>query len=254
VKVGWNDLTRALVRTEAGFLTAHGERPFRTFTVPRLRHHGRWRDLEISVVAPLPSDVGPYRPRHRPPPPSVTAEIAALSGIREEPLAAARYWSRLRASVEVSVARRPRGDGEVVRGCVRRIERRYGAVRLPFGSWHGDWVPWNMARHRGRLAVWDWEQRSDDAPRGFDELHFLFQLPFAWRRRPLPETVIEWRRRSPAVLEAVRVPPDARPAVMASYLLELFVRYAGAEQVGAGRHPRFFPEILRVLDREPRSA
>jgi hypothetical protein len=253
VKVGWNGPTRAAVRTEARFLEAHGDERFRNVALPRLRHHGRWRDLEISVMVPLPPEVRPYRPRRRPPPPAVTDEIAALPGLRHEPLAAASFWRRLRVLVERGVADRPAAHADVLRACADRIERRHGDVRLTFGSWHGDWVPWNMARDGNRLVVWDWEQRSDDAPRGFDELHFLFQIPFAWRQRTLGEALSEWRARGPGALEAVGVPRSGRPAVMAAYLLELFVRYDAAERAGAGRHPRFFPDIFRALGAEPRS-
>lgn len=45
---------------------------------------------------------------------------------------------------------------------------------LTFGSWHGDFTPWNMAsvRRDGKISVWDWEQFQTGVPLGMDEIHF----------------------------------------------------------------------------------
>lgn len=251
VKLGWNEFTQGLVRTEAAFL--QGAPTFETLRVPRLIHHERWRGLEISVAAPLPADVRRFRPPSRIPPPATTWEIARMGGIREASLGASAYWHGLRGSTLSMVTEGADRMAEVVSRCMDRIEDRYGDTFLTFGRWHGDWVPWNLAWHEDRLVAWDWEHTGRDVPLGFDIVHFLFQLPFARQRKPLRESIGQWRRRTPAALSTLGVPAVAQPAVLSTYLLQMFARYRGAQLAGAGVNPRFFPDILDVLAREAKA-
>ena len=54
-----------------------------------------------------------------------------------------------------------------------RLERQ--PATLDFGRMHGDWIPDNLGRSAAGWSVWDWEHSSDDAPVGFDLLHWRFQ-------------------------------------------------------------------------------
>jgi hypothetical protein len=246
VKVGWNPLTRDLVRTEAEFLRARGERPFRTIVVPRLLHRGGWRDLEISITAPLPSGILRMSPSAGLPPLGATREIAQAAGLTEAPLTASSYWSRLRRSLADIVPDDP-DLTRPLRRLLQRVEDRYADTRLAFGSWHGDWTPWNVARYGGRIVAWDWEQTGHDVPLGFDVLHYLFQVPFAGRQTGLREAVAHCRRRSAAPLRALGVPTRDQPALLSVYILELFRRYYGAQLAGAGVNRRFYPAVLDLM-------
>src|SRR3546814_14132557 len=46
---------------------------------------------------------------------------------------------------------------------------------VPQGVAHGDWGPWNLAVAAGELVVWDWEHAIDQAPLGFDLVHWAYQ-------------------------------------------------------------------------------
>jgi hypothetical protein len=246
VKVGWNSVTRRLVRAEADFLQAQRGRPFRTIVVPALLHRGNWRDLEISVASPLPAAIRRLPDPTRLPPLEATREIAEATGLVESPLAHSSYWHGLRRSLEAMLP----ADVEVarpIREHLRRVEERYGDTTLMFGGWHGDWTPWNIARLHGRIVVWDWEQAGRDVPLGFDVLHYLFQLPFAGRQSGLRDAVEIARRRSAVPLSAIGVPAGAHLPLLSAYLLELFVRYYGAQLAGAGVNHRFYPAILDLL-------
>jgi hypothetical protein len=246
VKVGWNSVTRRLVRTEADFLQAQGNHPFRTIIVPALLHRGRWRDMEISVASPLPSGIRRVRATATLPSLEATREIAEATGLVEAPLARSSYWYRLRRSLEALLAEDPEIAGPVWEH-LQRVEERYGDTKLTFGGWHGDWTPWNVARLRGRVVAWDWEQADRDVPLGFDVIHYLFQLPFAGEQSSLRKAVEVSRRRSAAPLRALAVPTSAQLPILSAYLLELFLRYYGAQLAGAGVNARFFPAILEVL-------
>jgi hypothetical protein len=45
----------------------------------------------------------------------------------------------------------------------------------PFGTWHGDFGPWNAA-WGVELEVWDWERFDPDVPVGLDAAHWRAQL------------------------------------------------------------------------------
>jgi hypothetical protein len=251
VKLGWNEFTRGLVRTEAAFL--RDTPAFSTLRVPALIARIRWRNLEMSITAPLPTHIRRFRPSRSLPPPTTSWEIARSGGMRKAPLGTSTYWNRLRRSLSTMLENAPRNAIEVVGGCVNRIEDRFGDMPLLFGAWHGDWVPWNLAWDEDRLVAWDWEHTGQDVPFGFDVLHFLFQLPFAKKRKTLAASIGEMRRRRPAALDSLDVSSDVQPAITAAYLLELFARYHHAQLAGAGVNTRFFPHILNVLAEAPAS-
>jgi len=53
--------------------------------------------------------------------------------------------------------------------------RRAGDIVFRYGSWHGDWAPWNMANLAESLLVWDWERFATGVPMGFDAVHHELQ-------------------------------------------------------------------------------
>jgi hypothetical protein len=249
VKVGWNEFTRGLIDTEARFLEATPA--FSKLEVPMLIGAGRWRNLEISAIAPLPERVRRFAPAARLPPAATTWDIAQIGGMQEAPLSSSSYWHRLRLALSNLLEGASARSVDAVQGCLNRLEDRYGDTSLVFGGWHGDWVPWNLAWDGNSLVVWDWEHTGRGVPLGFDVVHYLFQVPFAKRKRKLAVSIGEMRRRGPPELDRLGVPPDTQPALISAYLLQLFARYQSAQRAGAGVNTRFFPYILEVLEREP---
>ena len=247
VKVGWNDVTRRLVRNEASFLDTHRGQSFGSLRIPTLIHYGRWADLQITITDPLPAFIRRYRPLTRVPPSAVTREIAEAGGIVEATFANSTYWRRTRRSISTMFSERPTRTSEIVGGFVRRLEDRYGDAQLLFGGWHGDWVPWNLAWHKGTLVAWDWEHSGLDVPLGFDVVNFLFQVSFAFKRRSLGESVTACRSASSSSLQALGIRPTLQPLVVSAYLLEMFLRYHAAQLAGAGVNDRFHPAILAHL-------
>ena len=249
VKLGWNDVTRRLVRNEARALAAWMEKPSEQVGVPRLLHHGRWRDLEVTIASPLPAVVRRYN-SHAPPPLEATRAISDMHGTTESALAESGYWKRLGERLSASLAADPQELGDVPVGLVEGLDRRYGNERLTFGAWHGDLAPWNLAWLNHHLFVWDWEHSAEDVPVGFDLLHFEFQMAFILKRTSLREAVSQCRRRGLPRLRAMGVPENAGELVLSLYLLEMFFRYYEAMLAGAGRNPRFYPDILAVFSEE----
>lgn len=245
VKVGWNDWTRDAVRREAAALRACAARPM-GFGVPALLQHCSWGDLDLLVTAPLPAGVRRQRTGSRLPAPSMLREISELSQSYVGELATSPWWAGLRARITSGVA--DAAARARLAQVADRIEGSQGRAVLEFGTWHGDLVPWNLARLGRRLYAWDWESSAPDAPVGFDALHFHFQAAFVGRRRPLEEAVALAERKARPALAALGVTADNHHLIATLHLLELAVRHEEARSSAGDTDDRFCPAAMRVLE------
>lgn len=239
-KVGWNKLTRHLVRHEAATLRRLELAAPAGFRAPRLLHSGTWeqagtRDgLEISVATALP-----HAPWHRlaraDAPFEVAAEIACLGGISTAPLAGSPYWVGVGERIARLTATNGAGgiQAEGIRTAAGRVERRFGDRELAFGAWHGDLTPWNMAVTGGTTYVWDWERSSSPVPLGFDLAHFAFQSAFRYGGRNAGMAVEQSRPSTACLLDRLGAPPGSEAALWWLYQLELLLRYGEARAAGA---------------------
>jgi hypothetical protein len=246
VKVGWNDWTREAVRREAAALRACALRPMRV-GVPELLGQSMWRGLDLLVTAPLPQGIRRLGTDARLPDVELLREISGLSAACVGELADSPWWLGLRARIQTGVT-----DPETrsaLAMAAERIERAHGRVRLEFGTWHGDLVPWNLARLGHRLYAWDWETSTPDAPLGFDALHFHFQVAFVARHYPLEQAVALAARRARPALEALGIPADPRGLLALLHLVELSVRHEEARSSTGDVDDRFYPAVTRVLER-----
>ncbi len=244
-KVGWNDWTRNAVRREATALRLCASRPLR-LGVPALLDHSAWRGLELLVTAPLPRRVRRLREGSPLPEVGLLREISELAKPHGGELAASPWWLGLRARISGCVADpAARTRLELL---ADQLERSYGRATLMFGAWHGDFVPWNLARLGNRLYAWDWESSAQDAPVGFDALHFHFQVAFVARRYPLSAAAALADQRARSALAALGVPTDRHQLVATLHLVELFVRHEQARSSSGGVDERFYPAVAHVLE------
>jgi hypothetical protein len=234
-KIGWNDGTRAMVRAEAATLaelpTGHGFPP-----APRLMLHIQWNGREIAVIEPMPRRV---RRISKPDSPRLDAMLAVARwgspATGTQPVTALLAGWRARAE----------GADPRIHAAIDKLDRE---LTLEFGNWHGDWVPWNMARHKGGLLVWDWENRASGVPVGFDLAHQAFQTALSTRGRPAAEcatAVDEALRRHGAALGLAD--PVRQRFVADAYLVELWLRTYELSGGGAGWNPKLHPALLDIL-------
>ena len=232
-KIGWSDGTRGMVRAEAATLAdlppAAGAFP----AVPRLLLHTRWQDREIAVIEPMPRSVRRISDPDTPLTDAMLA-VARRGGPPGTPAPATAY-------VKGCLTRAP----EEVRGFLEALD---GDLELEFGDWHGDWVPWNMARHRGELLVWDWENRSSGVPIGFDLAHQAFQMTLSTRGRPAAECATAVDEALAAHGPALGLTDARRQRFVAdAYLIELWLRTYELSHGGAGWNPKLHPSLLDIL-------
>jgi hypothetical protein len=248
VKVGWNDLTRGLVREEATALRPFVARPPRSFSVPRLIHAGPWSELELLVVTPLPSRLwGGGRPEELPV--TATREVALGGGIERRRLGHSSYWREARRRMADLAVTGPASVRSRVEATADRLASLHGERELAFGRWHGDWAPWNMARYGRRLFIWDWERSGGPVPVGFDVLHFAFQVAIHVRGLPPTAAAEHARGRSALALASLDVAPDALEVLLPLYLVELFLRLHDARVRGGVTEDWLYTGVLEAAER-----
>jgi hypothetical protein len=228
-KVGVDELTCDLVRAERLALDRLASARLTAIAVPGVLYSGAWQGLEILVLSPLP-----VRQRRVALPASGLAaameELSRSCGTATSALARSDYWARLLSRLD-AIPGSP--DQEALRRALTEVAERCGGTALPFGAWHGDWTPWNMASTRGGLLVWDWERFAPDVPIGFDALHCWLQSHVGPVRRDPALAARACVEHAPALLEPFGGRQQAH-LTAALYLADLSLRYLADRQEEAG--------------------
>jgi len=227
-KVGVTDLTRELIRAEAAALAALGGAGLGRLEVPRLLHHGQWRDHEVLVQAPLSGSGRTGSPAELT---AAMAEVAAVQGVVTLQVSRSDYWRRLRSRLAACPPSEP--VGALLR-VIQDLEATARRTRLAFGCWHGDWTPWNMAFSGGRVLVWDWERFEDGVPVGFDAVHYQVQRAVTKNGTQAEAAAEAALFTAPMTLGPLGVKPGVAAFVAALYLLEIATRYLHDEAAEAG--------------------
>ena len=238
VKVGWNALTRGLVAREAEVLKAVEGESHAAFAAPHVLYHGTWHDLELLALSPLDGRLV-RGGQHLGEVMTAMLEIAALSDAEEHPLAESPFWRSLRERIAAL------SESEEIALLAMWIEASWGRKELRFGTSHGDWTPWNMARRNGTLAVWDWERGASGVPVGFDAAHFDVQVALAKARRDVQVALTTVLAGDGGLLP--RLPDAVEPRVLVALnLLEMTLRAAEGREAGITSEDRIYLPALSV--------
>ena len=249
-KIGWNDATRALVTAEAAALrdlrgvTGVADHP----TPPGLLAETVWGDHVVAVVEPLPPAVRGV-PVDDPP------RIAALLAVARRgapageprPFASSTFLTRLTELADRAAVAEPAGARAVA--AVAALARRHRDTAVEFGHWHGDWVPWNLGLHAGRLVAWDWEHSGPDVPLGFDLAHDAFQRSLVLRGEPAAAAAAAVDEQLERHGERLGLDPGQRRLVADAYLVEMWLRTWRLADAGAGWNGALHPALLDVVEK-----
>lgn len=245
-KVAWNEVTAQNMRAEheaLGAFARSGDANLRTPEIVSMLEH---RGFPVLVTRPMPDDVSRYRAGDGPPPAGITREVSTvLSAVRS----VGTIGGRLRNRVNAVRAPGPRSAPwlPAVVAAAAEVVDVVDTSDLPVGSWHGDWAPWNLGRDAEALWAWDWEHWRPGVPVGLDVVHFVFQRRFVAERRPLDEAFAAARTESSGALASLGYDEASRPAVHASHVLEVCLRYLEAERHGVAANPRFASGALDAI-------
>jgi hypothetical protein len=228
VKVGVSPLTRELVSAEAAALTFLATVPMVHLLPPHVLHHGQWQGNEVLVQQALPAS----RPaRGQAELNEAIAELSKIRGISHWPAAGSPYWRSLLSRLQ-ALAQHERANPLI--DVLSQLEPRAEAVRLAFGSWHGDWTPWNVTVARGRAMAWDWERFETGVPVGYDAVHYWMQNALICGRATARTAAEAGISAAAEILGPLGIDAGAAELVAMLYLVEIAVRYLHDGQAEAG--------------------
>lgn len=232
-KVGWNDLTAAMVATEALALRrAAGEGL--PLVVPRVHFEGRWQERQLCVTEPLPPDVRRWGPSRPAPDVEVTLAVAGTGTTSRQRLAGSEQLRLLRSRAAAG------WDASIRRSYLELVARlessRAAAGEMRFGAWHGDWTPWNLGHSRQHgLAAWDWEHYRDGVLTGLDLVNWHFRVALNIGGEPVGGALQHALRQAEPMLRELDRAAGFPALVTGVFALELTARYEEMAVAGVGR-------------------
>jgi len=230
VKIGFNALTRDLVRAESASLTWLERARLAGISVPRVLHHDQWHGMDVLVLTSLPV----WRRRRSLTPARLAAAmdtVARVGGLQPGAVAGEAYLRRLR---ERLAAADPGPERSALLEALDTIGATGLTAGLTFAAWHGDWSPWNMASTTGGLLVWDWERFASGVPLGFDALHYWLQSEVVPQHRDPLAAATGCVAHAPGLLAAFGIDGVQARLTAALYLADVATRYLVDRQAQAG--------------------
>jgi len=229
VKVGDTDVAAGHVRGEAQALRQVSEVAWDRVVVPQVLHHGRWNGNEVLVISSLPASPLQFGRRRRFPS-RAADEVARSCAGSSMPLASIPAWERWIATTQ-GISDGERSDR--LGSAIERVEERWGDAEVRTGAWHGDFTPWNMAWHSGRLSIWDWERYETGVPAGLDAVHYAVNVAVS-------ESGFKDAAVRAGIDEAARMLgsgtgfSDQGDPMVAAYLIAISTRYLAAAELPGG--------------------
>jgi hypothetical protein len=236
-KLGVDAHTDELVARESHFLTEHGgARP--PLLLPRPLLIEEWRGHQLLVINDLGAGIDGTGMLDLTA--ATVSAIAALGPTEHAPPLDSTWWTQ----TEERINALPDTTGPLLERCrdhLHRVLDKVGDQPWPFGTWHGDLARWNAVQRGSSFVVWDWERARGPVPVGLDAVHAHFQPPVLMQGRTGPEAASLALAGAGAILSDLGY-HDAGEAVVAAYLLELRLRLAEDETMGALGDVRWYAD------------
>jgi hypothetical protein len=212
VKIADTAISRRIVEHEASILPALESHTSLRGLAPRLIHAGEVDGKFIAVQAPLPGKPASAK--------FGTAHQLFLSRLRigpNKPAAETRFVRDLDSRLASLTA--PPAD---VTDTFEHFRPILEELSVPATIIHGDFAPWNLRIHQGRISAFDWEYGEVDGLPLIDETHYQLQVGtelHGWDALRAAQYLHESAMSRPLNLAA----PEVR-ALQAVYLLDNVVR------------------------------
>jgi hypothetical protein len=244
VKVARGESARRVLRQEHDTLVKANERDVPGLHVPAPLAFVETGELAYFAMSPLTSD---EVSRPRPVPVRQMLALADLGHGPSRPLRATPAVERLRRRV---AALEDPAQQAWTGTALDALLEQLGDVEVPQGAWHGDWVPWNMAREGDDVLLWDWEHFDLEALRSWDHLHYLAQ-DLRTRAGTTPAAEDAWLAEAQqALADDWDLDEPQRRAVLRAYLIEVNLRYLHDRQEdpqGTPSRPGWARELVERL-------
>lgn len=213
VKISGSDISRRIVEHEATVLPALADRAGMAASVPRLLFAGEIDGRYITVQSPLAGKaaVAKLTPAHK-------SFLASLRNGQVKPAAATQMVATMPARIAV-LSPTPRAQLSAI---LHQLMPTLESMNVPSTVIHGDFAPWNLRTHDGKISAFDWEYGELDGLPLVDETHFLLQLGsqlYHWNVDQAHNCLREIAASKPLGLSETQV-----RAIHSVYLLDSLVR------------------------------
>ena len=135
----------------------------------------------------------------------------------------------------------------VLHRALASLDEAWGHEEIPFGSWHGDWMPWNLLRSGADLWVWDWERSATGVPVGLDAAHFRFDIESKIKGRSPEEAAASSAGWTEVVGPDLGARPGSGRALAVANLLEMCLRFREGRQAGMEAKDVAYVRAVRSL-------
>jgi phosphotransferase family enzyme len=181
IKLPLTEPAKDRLRHEAAVLKRLEKSTLRPY-VPRLLHAGPWGDGYIVFQSALEGAPGPTvltSAHHK-----LLKTMREVHLVSKPGLAVVEHVGQRWLKVAPQLDRKWNEIGNKILRCCADILAR---ASVPCGFMHGDFAPWNSKLKDGELSLFDWETAEEEAPLGWDLLHFQVQTGFhLGQQRPGP--------------------------------------------------------------------
>jgi hypothetical protein len=179
IKLPLTEPAKDRLRHEAAVLEGLEKSALRPY-VPRLLHAGPWGDGYIVFTSALEGAPGPTvltSAHHK-----LLRTMPEVHLVSKPGPAVVEYVGRRWLKVAPQLGRKWNEIGNtILSSCADAL----ASSTVTCGFMHGDFAPWNTKSKDGDLSLFDWETAEDEAPLGWDLLHFQVQTEFhLGQRRP----------------------------------------------------------------------
>ncbi|HEY8748826.1 MAG TPA: phosphotransferase [Tepidisphaeraceae bacterium] len=214
LKLAASDLATELLHREANNLKTLATTPGPADVVPRLLAAEEIDGTFVAAQAPLPGGPAPtaLTPMHRwlldqltPGTPVSPAQTELVRNLPSRIAALPQPHPELTAALEEAM-------------------KSLAGQRIAVGAVHGDFAPWNLRLHKGRISAFDWEYGCLEGPAGLDEIHYRLQVGYLLDNWSVDRALKELS--DAPVLDRYFSKPDpaARRALIALYLVDVLTR------------------------------
>jgi hypothetical protein len=238
VKIAASKVSRDIVEHEAETLAGLALRDLKLAT-PRLLFAGEVDGRYIAVQSPLPGSPAPaaFTPQH--------AEfLQALRCGASKPAAETNMVVTLPHRLDALRPARPQLR-EICDSILPTLEQTPVVSTIV----HGDFAPWNLRTHAGKIAAFDWEYAELDGLPLIDQIHFRLQLGLEMEKWDLAAAAAFLREMSDDAFDAAQI-----RAIQAVYLLDNLARLYGEGYSADHDMVALYQDLLKALPIRRREA
>jgi Phosphotransferase enzyme family len=242
VKIAGSEVSRRIMEHEADVLPALSDRRAIENATPRLLFAGEVDGRYLTVQAPLQGKPAPAK--------MTDAHQHFLASLRCGPNKPAAETTMV-ASLPARVAALPTPQPEIA-ATIERFLPALEQMTVTSTIVHGDFAPWNLRIHRGRISAFDWEYGELDGLPLADEAHFTLQLGFQmqnWTPQQARDALARIAVARPLGLEVAQI-----NAIHAVYLLDQIVRLLGEGYDIEHDMVAWYRQVLAKIDAPQREA